>query len=72
MWRDFPNLRLQVVELDPEVVERRVPLLRLPRDERLRGRHRRRPPVASTHDERWDVIALDAFYSDSIPFHLDT
>ena len=24
MWRDFPALRLQVVELDPEVVERRL------------------------------------------------
>jgi spermidine synthase len=24
------------------------------------------------NDRRWDVIAIDAFYSDSIPFHLTT
>jgi spermidine synthase len=24
------------------------------------------------HSERWDVIAIDAYYSDSIPFHLTT
>ena len=24
------------------------------------------------HDERWDVIVIDAFYADSIPFHLAT
>ena len=26
----------------------------------------------ASHDERWDVIVVDAFYSDAIPFHLAT
>ena len=35
-------------------------------------RRRRRPPLAPRHDERWDAIVLDAYYADSIPFHLTT
>jgi spermidine synthase len=72
MWRDFPQLRLDVVELDPDVVDVTRRFFALPDDERLNvvvedGRRF----VAQT-DERWDAIVLDAFYSDSIPFHLAT
>ena len=72
IWRDFPDLRLQAVELDPDVVDAAYRWFRLPRDERLEvdvddGRR-----WLVRNDERWDVIALDAFYSDSIPFHLAT
>ncbi len=72
MWRDFPALRLQVVELDPDVVTAARRWFAVPRDPRLGidvsdGRR-----WLKAHGERWDVIALDAFYADSIPFHLAT
>ena len=72
MWRDFPDLRLQVVELDPDVVVAARKWFAVPRDQRLGidvsdGRR-----WLATHDERWDMIVLDAFYADSIPFHLTT
>ena len=35
MWRDFPELQLQVVELDPEVVDAAYRWFELPRDPRL-------------------------------------
>ena len=72
MWRDFPKLRLQVVELDPDVVTAAYKWFELPRDPRLAvdvddGRR-----WLTRHDGQWDVIVIDAFYADSIPFHLAT
>ena len=72
MWRDFPRLRLQAVELDPDVVEAAYRWFDLPRDPRLAvdvddGRR-----WLTRHEKRWDVIVIDAFYADSIPFHLAT
>lgn len=72
MWRDFPGLQLDVVELDPEVVDVAYRFFGLPRDERLRvevGDGRR---YLAKNEGPWDAIVLDAFYSDSIPFHLAT
>ncbi len=72
MWRDFPALRLDVVELDSEVVDVAYRFFELPRDERLEvdvGDGRR---FLSANEGPWDAIVIDAFYSDSIPFHLAT
>jgi spermidine synthase len=72
MWRDFPDLQLQVVELDPDVVAAAYRWFALPRDPRLKvavedgRRYLRRTP------EQWDLIVIDAFYADAIPFHLAT
>lgn len=72
MLRDFPRLRLQAVELDSDVVDAAFRWFALPRDPRLDvdvddGRR-----WLVRNDERWDVIVIDAFYADSIPFHLAT
>jgi spermidine synthase len=71
-WRDFPELQLQVVEIDPVVADVAHRFFAVPDDARL--------PVAiedarrwlDEHDERWDVIAVDTFYDDGVPFHLTT
>jgi spermidine synthase len=68
--RDFPELRLHAVELDPVVVDVAHRFFAVP--ERL--------PVSvddgrrwlDRHDGRWDVIAIDTFYDDGVPFHLTT
>jgi spermidine synthase len=72
MWRDFPSLRQHVIEIDPEVVDAAYRWFELPRDDRLTvdvddGRR-----WLARNEERWDAIVLDAFYADSIPFHLAT
>jgi spermidine synthase len=72
LWRDFPQLHIQAVELDPVVRDVAFRHFGLPRDDRLRvavddGRHYLRK-----HERRWDAVMIDAFFADSIPFHLFT
>jgi spermidine synthase len=72
MWRDFPELRIQVAELDPEVVKVARRYFGLPSDPRLAVAVEDGRRYLARDDRRWDVIVIDAFYSDSIPFHLTT
>ena len=71
-WRDFPGVRIDVVELDPEVVDIAYKYFELPRDPRIAVEVEDGRRYVSSHDGPWDVIVVDAFYSDSIPFHLAT
>ncbi len=72
LWQDFPRLDLQVAELDPAVVEAAYRYFRLPRSPRLRVTVEDGRRFLVRSKQRWHVIALDAFYADSIPFHLTT
>jgi spermidine synthase len=72
MWRDFPGLRLDVVELDGEVVDVAHHFFGLPRDERIDVEVEDGRRYLSKNEGPWDAIVIDAFYSDSIPFHLAT
>jgi spermidine synthase/MFS family permease len=72
IWRDFPDVEVTTVELDPEVVETAHEWFELPRDPRLPivvddGRR-----FLQRTDQRFDVIMVDAFYADGVPFHLTT
>ncbi len=67
---DFPQLDLQVVELDPEVVSVARKYFALPRSVPVDVEDGRR--WLERHDRRFDEIAIDAYYSDSVPFHLAT
>jgi spermidine synthase len=71
-WRDFPGARIDAVELDPEVVDVAYEYFELPRDPRLKVTVEDGRRYVSANEGPWDVIAVDAFYSDSIPFHLAT
>ena len=71
-WRDFPGVRIDVVELDPEVVDMAYKYFELPRDPRLTVEVEDGRRYVSGHEGPWDVIVIDAFYSDAIPFHLAT
>jgi spermidine synthase/MFS family permease len=72
MWRDFPRLDLHVVELDADVVDTAYRWFALPRDDRLSVSVEDGRRWLQRDDRRWDVIVIDAFYADSIPFHLTT
>jgi len=71
-WRDFPRLRLQVAELDPVVVDVAYRYFNLPRSPRLLVEVEDGRQFLATDERRWDVIAIDTFFADSIPFHLTT
>jgi spermidine synthase len=72
MWRDFPRLQLDVVELDREVVAAAHRFFGVPRDSRLRIEVEDGRRFLARNEGPWDAIVVDAFYSDSIPFHLAT
>jgi spermidine synthase len=72
LWRDFRDVTVTTVELDPAVVDVAYRWFELPRDPRLPvvvddGRR-----YLQRTDERFDVIMLDAFYADGVPFHMTT
>ena len=72
MWRDYPQMRIDAVEIDPEVAEIAHELFELPRDERIRvvvgdGRE-----FLGGCGETYDLIVVDAYDDDHIPFHLLT
>lgn len=73
MLRDFPNVQLHAVEIDPVVVDVAHDYFAVPRDDpRLEidvGDGRR---FLADEDRRWDAIVIDAFFADAIPFHLVT
>jgi spermidine synthase len=72
LWRDFPDLRIQAVELDPVVVDVAYRFFELPRDDRLRVATDDGRRYLDDHDERYDAILIDAFFADAIPFHIYT
>ena len=73
MLRDFPDVQLQAVEIDPVVVDVAQDYFGVPRDDpRLEidvGDGRR---FLADDERRWDAIVIDAFFADAIPFHLVT
>jgi spermidine synthase len=72
LWRDFPDLRLQGVEIDPVVRDVAYRFFELPRDPRLQVAVEDGRRYLARTERRWDAILIDAFFSDAIPFHLFT
>jgi spermidine synthase len=72
LWRDFRDVQVTTVELDPDVVAAARRWFALPDDPRVRvevGDGRR---FLERSADRWDVIMVDAFYADGVPFQLTT
>jgi spermidine synthase len=70
--RDFPELRLQAVELDPVVVDVAHRFFAVPDTPRLPIAVSDARQYLARNPARWDVIALDTFFEDGVPFHLTT
>src|SRR5262245_57159111 len=71
-WRDFPELTYQIVELDPVVADVAHTYFKVPDDGRLPVDIQDARRWLVQHDDTWDVIAIDTFYDDGVPFHLTT
>lgn len=72
IWRDHPNVRVDVVEIDPEVVAVARRFFGLPEDPRLQVYVQDGRRFLAETGRRYDLIILDAYYADAIPFHLTT
>jgi len=67
MWRDYPDMHIDAVELDPVVVDVAERFFELPSDERIRifvddGRH-----FLETRTDTYDIMIVDAFLGDAVP-----
>jgi len=72
LFRDFGDVEITTVELDPEVVETAYRWFELPRDPRVVVEVDDGRRFLQRNDDRYDVIMVDAFYADGVPFHLTT
>jgi len=72
MWRDFPTVDVEVAELDPVVADVARRHFALPTSPRLHVTVEDGRRFLLKRHDRWDAIGIDAFFSDSIPFHLTT
>lgn len=70
--QDFAGMRIDVVELDPEVIAVARRYFGVPQDDRLHLVAADGRLFIARTDERYDIILLDAYLIDTIPFHLAT
>jgi len=70
--QDYPSVQMDVAEIDPAVVETARRWFTLPEEQRLRVSAGDGRLFLLRASERYDVILLDAYLIDTIPFHLAT
>lgn len=71
-WRDYPELTVETAELDPLVVMVARRFFAVPDDPRLPVAVQDGRQFLLRTTRRYDMIILDAYFADSIPFHLTT
>jgi spermidine synthase len=71
-WRDYPDVSVDSVEIDPVVVDVARKYFWLEEDERSQVFVEDARRYVQSSDETYDVVIVDAYYSDSLPFHLTT
>ena len=70
--RDYPSLLIDVAELDPEVVSVAKRYFMFQEDDRMKVQAVDGRIFLQKTPQRYDIIVLDAYYADAIPFHLTT
>ncbi|MCL2503632.1 MAG: fused MFS/spermidine synthase [Coriobacteriia bacterium] len=71
-WRDYPNMTIDVVEIDPKVILVASKYFDMPEDERIRIHAEDGRRFLAGTDEKYDLIVMDAYYADALPSHLVT
>lgn len=70
--RDYPETVIDVAEIDPEVIRVAQTYFQLPQNDRLRIHTADGRRFLQQSLDTYDLIVLDAYFSESIPFHLTT
>ncbi|MDQ7829600.1 MAG: fused MFS/spermidine synthase [Armatimonadota bacterium] len=71
-WRDYPQVVIDSVEIDPVVVEVAKQYFAVREDARHRIIVSDGRVFLRRTDQRYDLIVMDAYHHDGIPFHLVT
>lgn len=71
-WRDYPEMTVDVAELDPMVVDVAKRFFQVREDARLRITVQDGRLFIRRTQQKYDMIVIDAYFSESIPFHLTT
>lgn len=72
LYHDFPDVTIDVVDIDPEVIAIAKQYFQVPNDARLRLHSQDGRRFVQQVATQYDLIFLDAYNSDTIPFHLTT
>jgi spermidine synthase len=72
LQKEFPSLEMDVVEIDPEVVQVAKSHFNVRESKNLRLHAQDGRMFLTRTKNQYDVILLDAYYSDAMPFHLAT
>jgi spermidine synthase len=72
LWRDYPEMQVDVVELDPVVLDLAREYFALPDDDRIRIAVGDGRAFLEDSDETYDLILIDAFDDDTVPRRLMT
>jgi spermidine synthase len=71
-WHDYPEVSVDSVEIDPVVVDVAKRFFALPVDARSRVHVQDARRFVQTASGQWDIVVMDAYYADALPFHLTT
>jgi spermidine synthase len=69
---EYPNVTVDAVEIDPQVVDTAERYFRLQESDRLNVHVADGRDFLQSTNHTYDVIILDAFQTDKVPFHLTT
>lgn len=72
LWRDHPDLQIDAVEIDAEVVEVARELFELPEDPRITVYIAEGRSFLETSVQTYDIIVVDAYNDDHMPVQLTT
>jgi spermidine synthase len=72
LQKEFPNLEMDVVEIDPEVIQIAKNHFNVRESKNLRLHAQDGRLFLSRSTNQYDIIMIDAYYSDAMPFHLAT
>ena len=70
--RDYPQVTVDAVEIDPAVVKIAARYFDVKPSARLRIHESDGRQFLRRTDQKWDLILLDAYYADTVPFFLTT
>ena len=72
MWRDYPPMHIDAVEIDPDVVDVAREYFALPDDERIAVAIGDGREFLRRNRHTYDIVIIDAFDDDEVPRHLTT
>ena len=70
--KEFPNLEIDAVELDPEVIKIAKDHFNIKESKQLRLHAQDGRLFLTRTQNQYDIIMLDAYFTDAMPFHLAT